>query len=880
MSKRAGWTRWYLSSGLLACAVYLALPRSVAGQAVLVALALSTPIVGSLAVRRFPLRGRSAWRVLVVGLAIAAVGEVVDFICIALNAWPDAGSTIDVTFLLAYGLQLWGLMLLFRAQTVSGHQFGWFDAAAVGVAVGTVVWSSMYDAIFGSGSAGPLDWLTRFVGSALGVALVVMALLLVISARGRSASLNFLLAGFVVQIVTDSTAALWSGYSAGGRFDVLWAVGYLLMGAGVINGGLMAKSGQLATRQTHQEIKHTLVLQAGVTIVLATTIFIEIGDNVVLASLAVWATAWLAIMVMTRVRVFGLLRMVTETSATVNQRRLSAMVSSSNDVIGLADHDGTIRYMTPSIERLTGVPLEQWIGKRMDVMLTQHMDGLVDFTVHSALLGPGESEQWECTVRSGLNTVSRGTVKLTLANQLDTPDVNGWVITARDITEQAQLTAELRHQSLHDTLTGLPNRGLLFDRIQHSADLRTRSDQSGLSLVLVDIDDFKSFNDNLGHTTGDELLRAVAERLSASVRYGDTVARLDGDEFVILLEGTDEAEAMVLAERALESLALPVQITNGSFAVRASAGVVCSHDDASPMELLRSADVAMYASKRDGKSRVTLFHQDMHENANRQFELRMDLSAALDRSQLRVAYQPILDTHTNRICGAEALLRWKHPVLGEVSPAEFIPLAEQSGQIRSIGQWVLRTACAEASQWTGAGSESYISVNVSALQLNESFADVVFAALAETELPAPRLMLEITESMLVHESASNRELLAHLRDAGIRIAIDDFGTGFSSLAYLQSLCVDVVKVDRAFVRDVDTNSDHQALTRTILSLADGFAMTAIAEGVETEHELAELTRLGCRFAQGFLFHRPLAPENLRQAFELSLSDRSGSGSSR
>ena len=870
MTTRAGLSRWYLSIGLLGCAVYLALPRSVAAQAVFVVLAVSAPIIGVVAMRRYGSTGQVALRVLLVGFTIAALGEVLEFIGMALGMWTDAGSASDVIFVIAYIVLLSGLMLLFRAQTASRHQFGWFDAAAVGVAVGAVVWTSMYDAIFGTGSAGPLVWFTRFGGAVLGVALVVMALLVVIGARGRSASLNLLLGAFLLQQVTDAIAALSSGYAPGGRIDTLWVVGYVLMGAALINGDETVNTSEPATRLTHLEIKHTLVLQAGVTIVLATTVFLEIRDNVDGANLAVWAVAWLAIIVMTRVRVFGLLRMVAETSATENQRRLSAMVSSSNDAIGLADPDGTIRYITPSIEHLTGVPLDRWIGQRMDVMLTHNMLGLDDFAVHSALLGPGESEEWECSVRPRGDAAARGTVRLTLANQLDTPDVHGWVITVQDITQQAQLTAELRHQSLHDTLTGLPNRGLLFDRIQHSVDLRTRSDQLGLSVVLVDVDDFKSFNDSLGHTTGDELLRAVAERLSACVRYGDTVARLGGDEFVILLEGTDEAEALVLAERALESLALPVQIANGSFAVRASAGVVCSRDAASPMELLRSADIAMYASKRDGKSKVTLFHPNMHENANRQFELRMDLSVALERGELWVAYQPILDTHSDRICGAEALLRWKHPVLGEVSPAEFIPLAEQSGQIRSIGQWVLRTACAEASAWTGAGAEAYISVNVSALQLNEQFADVVAATLADTGLPAQRLMLEITESMMVQESASNREILARLRDAGSRVAIDDFGTGFSSLAYLQSLCVDVVKIDRAFVRDVDTNSDHQALTRTILSLADGFEMTAIAEGVETGNELAEINRLGCRFAQGFLFHRPLAPDVLRRLFAEAL----------
>jgi diguanylate cyclase (GGDEF)-like protein len=409
----------------------------------------------------------------------------------------------------------------------------------------------------------------------------------------------------------------------------------------------------------------------------------------------------------------------------------------------------------------------------------------------------------------------------------------------------------------------------LFDRMQHSIDRQSRSPETPTSVVLVDIDDFKAVNDSLGHTIGDELLRAVAERLSSTVRQGDTVARLGGDEFAILLENTDEQEAILLAQRALENLALPVHIGTGDLAVRASAGVVCRRDADDPVELLRSADIAMYASKRDGKSKVTLFHTEMHDLARQQLDIRMDLASALDRDELTLAYQPILDTRTQQICGVEALLRWNHPARGTVSPAEFIPIAEQSGLIRAIGEWVLRTACAEAASWTGGGAGSYVSVNVSAPQLNEGFVDLVLATLDETGLPATRLMLEITESMLVDDCANARSVLTRIRDFGVRVAIDDFGTGYSSLAYFQSLCVDVVKIDRSFVRDLGTNTDHQALTRTILSLAVGFEMTAIAEGVETDHEFAELSRLGCPYAQGFLFSRPVASDALHQLFQRS-----------
>ena len=870
MNQQALSRRVYLTLGLFACAIYLVLPRSTAAQLLFLLISLTPVALGVMAVRRDRSAERMAWAILTAGFAVASVGELADFICVTLGARPSAGPVIDVIYLTSYMVQLWGLMSLFRAQTASRHQFGWFDAATVGVAVAAVVWSTLYEAIFGTGEATAIDWLTRFGGAAFDVALVVVALRLVIGARGRQPAFVLLLVAFFLQTITDAVGALWSAYETGARVDALWAISYVLLGTALLVGSRTGIA-EVSSRVAQNEIRHTLVLQAVVSAVLATMIVLQVGGNVPVGNLVVWGGAWLLILLMTRMRVFGLLRMVGEASATENQRRLTAMVASSSDVIGLADPDGTIRYMTPSIAALVGVPLDAWIGQRFDVMLRRHITGLDDLAVRSSLLGSGESATWECVVRSAHCEGEKGegvrVVKLTLANQVDTPEVNGWVITAHDITEQAQLTSELRHQSMHDTLTGLPNRGLLFDRIQHSFNRVSRSEERHTSVVLVDIDDFKSVNDSLGHTIGDELLRAVAERLSSCVRQGDTVARLGGDEFAILLEDTDESEALILAQRALESLSLPVNFGTGDFAVRASAGVVSQLGAGDPVELLRAADIAMYASKRDGKARVTIFHPEMHDIARRQLELRMDLSVALERHELTLNYQPIVDMQTQRISGVEALLRWNHPVRGSVSPVEFIPIAEQSGLIRSIGEWVLRTACREAVRWAGSGTDSYISVNVSAPQVSELFADTVLDVLRECGLPPHRLMLEITESMLVDDTTNARQVLSRLRDVGVRVAIDDFGTGYSSLAYFQSLCVDVVKIDRSFVRDLGTNTDHQALTRTILSLVEGFEMTAIAEGVETEGELTHLSHLGCRFAQGYLFSRPIEAAALHALFE-------------
>lgn len=478
---------------------------------------------------------------------------------LTLSVAPGSGSLTDLVFLAAYVFHLCGLMSLFRSRTASRHQFGWFDAAAVGIMVLTVVWTTLYEAIFGDRTATFFDWLTRFGGAVLGVALVVIALRLVVTDQWRSRSLVLLLVGFVLQLATDSVAALWNGYEQGARIDAGWFLSYVLIGAALLEIGHAAVERRAATRVADQEIKHTLVLQAIVTVMLAATIVAEVAGVVPLASLILWGVSWTVIIVITRVRVFALLRQVGEASATENQRRLTAMVASSGDVIGLADPDGVIRYLTPSITQLTGPSVDNWIGQRFDVMLSTQLDGLHDLAARCALLGPGESATWEATLALPAVDGTR-TVRLTIANQVDEPEVTGWVITAQDVTDQARLNAELRHQSLHDDLTGLPNRGLLFDRIQHTLDRMSRAPGSSIAVVLVDIDDFKAVNDSLGHTTGDELLRAVAERLTRSVRNGDAVARLGGDEFAVLLEDTNETEAMLLAGRALESLALPVHI--------------------------------------------------------------------------------------------------------------------------------------------------------------------------------------------------------------------------------------------------------------------------------------------------------------------------------
>jgi diguanylate cyclase (GGDEF)-like protein/PAS domain S-box-containing protein len=849
--------RWYLAGGLIACAVYFVLPASTGREALYALVALSMPCaaaIGMIRDRPTPHRG---WSLLTAGVAVVGCAEVVLFVVITILAKPQWEPSLDYVFAVGYLVQLAGLMTMIQSRTTSKNLSAWLDAAGVGVAALTVVWSSLYGEMVRRNLSSVLSWVSWLGQPVLGVAMVAMAVRLVLGERRLRSGFGLLLLGYIFQTIPDTLTNLLKGYVPGSAIDVMWIVGYVLMGAALLHPGRLALPRQAPTVLARREVNQVLALQGAVIVAVVGVMAFQVARLLPVSTMVVWTGAGLAMLVINRLRVYSLVRLVGDASQFENEQRLTALVSHSHEIIGLADPDGTIRYVSPAVETITGVPAAQWLGEPFTKILPENVAGVSELIARVVRLAPGAVASWEGEIRPTHGGVAK-TMKVEVVNHLETPEVNGWVITARDVTDEARLTSELRHRALHDTLTGLPNRALLFDRIEHALDRVRRTNEIELAVLLVDLDDFKSVNDNLGHNTGDALLRGVAERLSIAVRPGDTVARLGGDEFAILLEDTSEADALLVAQRAMESLALPVQIGNADFAVMASVGVVAHRGASDPVELLRFADIAMYEAKRDGKARVKLFREDMHHAARNQLELRMDLAAALDRHELTLAYQPIVDTADGRICGVEALLRWNHPTRGAVPPAEFIPVAEQSGLIGTIGEWVLRTACYEAATWPLQESDPYISVNVSAAQISDrGFVASVLRALRDSQLPADRLLLEITETMLVDDDVQARKVLTELRALGVRIAIDDFGTGFSSLAYLRQLAVDVVKIDQSFVRDLGTNSDHQALTRTMLALADGLAMTAIAEGVETEGELNELSRLGCNFAQGYLFSYPI-----------------------
>jgi diguanylate cyclase (GGDEF)-like protein/PAS domain S-box-containing protein len=426
-----------------------------------------------------------------------------------------------------------------------------------------------------------------------------------------------------------------------------------------------------------------------------------------------------------------------------------------------------------------------------------------------------------------------------------------------DISDRKSLEEQLRHQALHDPLTGLPNRVLFVDRLTHA--LVRRSGGHRVAVLFVDLDEFKVINDTLGHAAGDELLRLVAERLAGVLRAEDTASRLGGDEFAFLLEDAPRQEVEAVAARILAALAREFTIGDHTATLGASIGIAIGHPDASGNasaetadELLRDADTAMYAAKARGKSCVQVFERGMEEPVKRRRELRGALEIALTTDQLMLEYQPIIDMCDGSLVGVEALVRWDHPQMGRLMPADFIGLAEESGLIGPLGAWVMRTAARDLAVGT-----SMLSVNVSAHQLDGGLPDLVADVVRQTGLDPARLLLELTESTLASAGAGAEAELERVQQLGVRIALDDFGSGYSSLEYLGRLPIDVLKIDRSLVERVDVEPQRQEVLRAIGHIAAKLGVETIVEGIERQEQRAELLRLGFCRAQGYLFARPL-----------------------
>ncbi len=533
-----------------------------------------------------------------------------------------------------------------------------------------------------------------------------------------------------------------------------------------------------------------------------------------------------------------------------------SLVHSVEDVITIVSSDDTVTVMSPDTSILGPLNDRQPFQRMRELLEDDQLELWAAADARLRRNGRAVRIQIETTGSDGrLHAYqAKGT---TLAGN-DEQRVWVW----QDITERVQLERELSHQAFHDPLTGIANRALLFDRVKHAL---AHSERTGLpvSLLFCDLDDFKSINDSLGHSLGDQLLVIVAERLASCVRSSDTLARLGGDEFAVLLETADIKQATEVAQRIVDVVAYECRLADQTVLTSTSVGVTTATPGIEPEEFLRNADLAMYAAKKAGRSRVEVFRSELRFAAAERFSLSDDLKHAIDKDQMRLHYQPTRRLADGSLESVEALIRWEHPIRGQIAPDAFVPMAEANGSIIAIGKWVLQQACRDGARiQTMFPCPVKIHVNIAPQQLrNPEFRGHVTEALLTGGLDPSLLVLEITESTLIDDRVSvNR--LREIHDLGVRIAIDDFGTGYTSINHIQQLPIDMIKIDRSFISGTNPSNDRLAFLDAILGLARSLDLHTVAEGVETEAQLAELQSLGCASGQGYLWAPAVPLEEL------------------
>ena len=543
-----------------------------------------------------------------------------------------------------------------------------------------------------------------------------------------------------------------------------------------------------------------------------------------------------------------------------SERRFRTLVQNGSDVVTVLDSHGYIRYQSPSVARVLGHAAEEMTGKSAFEYVHPEDAARVRETFSRNLNVPGVHDPVGMRIRHAdgswrqLETIAN--------NLLDEPSVGGIVLNSRDVTERKALEERLAYQAFHDGLTGLPNRSMLMNGLERALE-RAEVRGSEVAVLFMDLDNFKVINDSLGHAAGDEALVEVTRRLGGCLGAGDVAARFGGDEFVVLLEGVKgEEEATGVARRIVGALEAPFKLGNKEVYFSASIGAVLGATSGlwDAAGLLRAADVALHKAKGTN-SGYAVFDPAMNVEALERLDLEGDLRRAVDRGEFVVYYQPKVELSTGRIIGAEALVRWQNPQRGMVSPAKFIPVAEETGLIRQIGGWVLREACLQAKEWQAhlpPDTPPVVSVNLSAVQLKHpSFVQEVARVIEETGVDPGSLILEITESMLMEDAERGVETLRGLKNLGLRIALDDFGTGYSSLAYLKKFPVDFLKVDRSFVDGLGCEPGDTAIVRAVMGLARALGLEVIAEGIETAGQLGLLREMDCDYGQGYYFAKPL-----------------------
>src|SRR5690242_11744840 len=763
-----------------------------------------------------------------------------------------------------------GLLLVpVGPQTMANRLRTVLDGLMIASSLGLVSWVIVLGPLIDAGADSALALFISLWYPMGDVVLVTIVLFMVARSRQNGAMpipLALVGTGLVTFSISDSGFAyttIVNTYSSGAVLDLGWFVGFLLiMLAAFRPAGAERPDAEAA------DIRPLGVLMPYIAVVGALfTSVVEIFKTGHVDEFVSWNRSAIILLIVGR----QLLTLVENRSLTRHlearvaerttelrerEQRFQALVQHSSDVVTVIDTDAVVQYQSESVGRVFGYDAAELTGQPLTTLLDQESFDQVRETVRELTGEPYGVRLLDLTVRHHDGHLAQA--EMTITNLLDNPSILGLVINMRDVSERKELEDQLIHEAFHDSLTKLANRALFKDRVEQAL-LRRSVAEVPVSVLFLDLDGFKEVNDSLGHAAGDQLLIKVAERLRASVRPGDTVARFGGDEFAVLIENDGGVD---LARRIVDGLEKPLLIESNEILVRASIGIATAGLDAGDADqLMRNADLAMYRAKATGDGGFAEYDPTMHTGLVERLQLEADLRRALDTEELEVYYQPTIDLESGQLVGFEALVRWQHPIRGLVSPSDFIPVAEATGLIRPLGQLVMLQACRQAAAW-GANDIAQpliMSVNVSGAQFDQSedLPGFVAMVLADSGLSPDRLCLEMTESVLMNDTEENLALLVRLKSLGVRLAIDDFGTGYSSLAYLRRFPVDTLKIDRSFVERIGLPSEDAVLAGTIVQLGQSLGMSTVAEGIENYSQFLALRRMGCTSGQGYHFSRPV-----------------------
>lgn len=761
-----------------------------------------------------------------------------------------------------------GLISMIAERSPIRERYLAIEATIVSLTATLVMWVFLIEPALGRSTLTDADRMLSLALPASDLVLVALAARLSLGYQARNRSFSILLVGLVARLLAN-VLSYWSymadGVKGGPTIHALTAISLLLFAIAALD-RTGAQRPVVAQHSVQLDrLRLTTIALCALT-PQAVLISLIVSDDAPRSTVLFAGVVTALVTMLALTRLWGLALSVRDLTERRGKDRLASLVERSSDIVVLVDANHRISYTSGAVATVLGVDSQDWVGRRLhDLELTPLVDTWPEVAERILNQLPDGTLTVEATAHHSSGTPRL--LEMTAVNLVQNVAVAGVVITMRDVTATHSLQRQLSFRADHDELTGLANRAQFLSRLT-----RELAGHQRPVVMFMDLDDFKVINDTMGHEAGDVLLRTIAERLARRIpATSGLVARLGGDEFAALLPVATTAQAAALAAGFLADLREPVVLSQfHTVAASCSVGIAQPEEGENASAVLRNADFAMYRAKRRGKSFIEVFDAELEHEIARTEEYRRDLVSALGREQFALVYQPIVRVRDGRLVGAEALIRWNHHVYGAVAPGDFVEIAEQTGVIIPIGWWSIRQACLTAASWLD--DSLFVTVNVSGSALRgASIVEHVREALEESGLAPHRLVLEITESMLIDDPDGVAEELVGVRAMGVRVALDDFGTGYSSLAYVQRLPLDIIKIDREFVQSLGRQADD-ALTRTIVTMAHNLGLETIGEGVEEESQVIGLAEMGCDYTQGFLFSEPLTASSMAAMLE-DLADR-------